>query len=115
MNSLIRQLRAWRLREQLVRLSWGGARWFAIVAVVLGFACLADWLYDRRGEVPFALRVLASLSQVGLAAGLAYLFLIRPWSQTPPIDDLAVQHTRGYVVDHDFAGISCIGRQNHAS
>ena len=91
MNSLIRQLRAWRLREQLVRLAWGGSRWFAIVATVLAFACLADWLYDRRAEVPLALRVLATGSQVLIAAGLAYVLLIRPWAKTPHIDDLAFQ------------------------
>jgi len=91
MNSLIWQLRSWQLRERLVRLAWGGARWFAVVAVVLGFACLADWLYDRQSDVPFALRILLSGFQVGIAAGLAYLFLIRPWSKTPGIDDLAFQ------------------------
>ncbi len=113
MNSLIRQLRAWRLREQLVRLSWGGARWFAIVAVVLGFACLADWLYDRRGEVPFALRVLASLSQVAIAAGLAYLFLLRPWSKTPPIDDLAFQAEKAIPeFDHRLVTALQLNRPN---
>lgn len=91
MNALIHQLRAWRLREQLVRLAWGGSRWFAVVAVVLGFACLADWLYDRSAEVPFVLRVFATGSQALLAAGLGYLFLYRPWSSTPPIDELAFQ------------------------
>ena len=91
MNSLIRQLRAWRLREQLVRLAWGGSRWFAIVATVLAIACLVDWLYDRRTEVPFALRVVITVTQVSLATGLAYFLLIRPWAKTPHIDDLAFQ------------------------
>src|SRR6266576_3602897 len=91
MNSLIRQLQAWRLREQLVRLAWGGARWLAIVATVLAFACLADWLYDRSTEVPKVLRVLATGVQVLLAIGLAYLLLIRPWAKTPHIDELAFQ------------------------
>ena len=113
MNSLIRQLRAWRLREQLVRLSWGGARWFAVVAVVLGIACLADWLYDRRGEVPFALRVLASGSQVAVAAGLAYLFLLRPWSKTPPIDDLAFQAEKAIPeFDHRLVTALQLNRAN---
>src|SRR6185437_332528 len=91
MNSLIWQLRAWQLRERLIRLAWGGARWFAIVAVVLACACLGDWAYDRRTDVPFALRILVAGFQVGIAAGFAYLFLIRPWSKTPGIDDLAFQ------------------------
>lgn len=89
MNSLLRQLRAWRFRERLVRLAWGGARWAGVVLAVLALACLADWLYDRRAEVPFALRVVATASQVVLAAGLAYLFLARPWLTTPPVDELA--------------------------
>ena len=35
------------MRERLIRLAWGLGRWFAIVAAVLAFACLADWLIDR--------------------------------------------------------------------
>lgn len=91
MNSLIWQLRSWQLRERLVRLAWGGARWFAVVAVVLAFACLADWLFDRRTDVPKYVRVGMTLLQAGIAAALAYWFLIRPWARTPGIDDLAYQ------------------------
>lgn len=91
MNQLLRQLRAWRLRERLVRIAWGGARWVAVVAVVLAVACFADWLYDRRADVPFALRFLATAGQLVLAIGLAYLLLVRPWRNTPPLDELAFQ------------------------
>jgi hypothetical protein len=94
MTSLIRQLYAWRLLEQFVRLAWGAARWFAIVAVVLALACLADWLYDRTTEVPRALRVLATVLQACLAGGLAYFFLVRSWFKTPHIDDLAFSAER---------------------
>lgn len=89
MNHLLRQLLRWRLRERLVRAAWGGARLVAVAAVALGAACFADWLYDRYTDVPFALRLLATGGQVALAGGLAYLFLLRPWVRTPPVDDLA--------------------------
>ena len=91
MNHLLRQLRRWRLRERLVRLAWGGARVAAVAAAVLGVACFADWLYDRAADVPLALRLLTTGGQVALAAGLAYLYLLRPWVRTPPVDDLAYQ------------------------
>jgi hypothetical protein len=91
MNSLIRQLKAWRLRERLVRLTWGGAQWLLVVAATLAFFCFADWRYDRSTEVPFWLRMLATLFQAGLAGGLAYLLLVRPWFRTPRLDELAFQ------------------------
>lgn len=94
MKSLVRQLRRWRFREQLVRLGWGGSRWLAAVASVLAVACLADWVYDRYADVPFWLRLLTTLGQVALAAGLAVLFVVRPWVRTPPLDDLAVRAER---------------------
>src|SRR5581483_11623458 len=94
MQSLVRQLRRWRFRERLVRLGWGASRWVAAVASILAVACLADWLYDRFYDVPFWLRLLATLGQVAIAAGLAVLFLVRPWTRTPPLDDLAVRAER---------------------
>jgi hypothetical protein len=78
----------------MVRLGWGGSRWLAAVASVLAVACLGDWLYDRYADVPFWLRVLATLGQVVVAAGLAVLFVVRPWARTPPLDDLAVRAER---------------------
>ena len=98
MNHLLRQLRRWRLRERLVRLAWGGSRLVAVVAVVLGIACLADWLYDRSADVPFLLRLAMTGAQVLLAAGLGYLLLARPWARTPPEDELAFQAERAIPV-----------------
>jgi hypothetical protein len=91
MNLLLRQLRRWRFRERLVRLAFGGGGLVAVVLTVLGAACLADWLYDRYADVPFALRVLITGAQVALAAGLAYALILRPWVAAPPLDDLALQ------------------------
>ena len=125
MTSVIRQLHAWRFRERLIRLAWGGARWFAIVASVLAFACLADWLIDRFsgsqgwrsffrstrvfsnldpmgvGETPIWFRCLLTFSQLALAGTLAYYFLVRPWMRTPPVDDLATQAEKAFpAFDH---------------
>jgi hypothetical protein len=86
---LIHQLNAWRLRERLVRLAWGGSRWFAVVAIVLLVACFADYQLDKRGEVSFLLRAFVAASQVALAAGLGWFLLWKPWARTPKIDDLA--------------------------
>lgn len=72
-----------------MRLAHGGARWLAVVGSVLAVACFADWYYDRFTETPFWLRVLATLGQIGLAGWLAFVFVVRPWLRTPPIDDLA--------------------------
>src|SRR5438034_5517521 len=101
MNHLVRQLRAWRFRDRLVRLAWGGAKWFAVVAVVLALACFADWIYDRSADVPLVLRGLASGGQVLLAAGLALLLLVRPWTKAPPLDELAFRAEKAIpVFDH---------------
>ncbi len=89
MNQLIRQLRRWRLRERLVQLAWGGSRWLAVVLVVLGIACFADWLYDRYEDVPLALRLLATTGQIVLAFLLAYYLVVRSWVKAPALDDLA--------------------------
>ena len=91
MKLLVRQLRRWRLRERLVRLAWGGSRWVAAALAALAVACFIDWYYDRFDDTPMFLRVLLTAGQLGLAAGLAYLFLVRPWLKTPPLDELAYQ------------------------
>ena len=91
MNLLLRQLRRWRFRERLVRLAFGAGGLLGVVLVALGAACLADWVYDRYADVPFALRVLATGGQVAVAAGLAYVLVLRPWVGAPPVDDLALK------------------------
>ncbi len=125
MKSVLRQLNAWRFRERMIRVAWGSARWLAIVGSVLAVACLFDWLIDRysgskawrdffrssrvfapsdplsAGETPFWVRVLMTASQIGLAGVLLFYFLIRPWRQTPPVDDLATQAEKAFpAFDH---------------
>jgi hypothetical protein len=49
-----------------------------------------NWSPDAvMDETPKWLRVLMTGGQLLLAGGLAYLFLLRPWVRTPPVDDLA--------------------------
>lgn len=125
MNDVLGQLRQWQFRERLVRLAWGGARTLAVVLVVLGCACALDWLIDRYsgsrtwrdilrsswvlsgvnplgvGETPYWFRVLMALGQLGLAGGLVYYLILRPWFDTPPIDDLATQAEKAFpAFDH---------------
>lgn len=125
MNSVLRQLKQWRLLERVVRLTWGGGRWFAITAAVLGLACLTDWAIDRYsgsqtwrdilrsswvfttvdplsvGETPFWFRLLMTAVQLALAAGLAFYFLARPWMQTPVVDELAGEAEKAHpAFDH---------------
>jgi hypothetical protein len=89
MNALMRQLRSWRNREVGVGLFWGVVLALSVSLVVLFFACLADWVWDRYADTPKPLRVLTTFAQVGLAAGLACLFVLRPLFRTPPLDDYA--------------------------
>src|SRR5689334_312993 len=101
MRSLTSQLRTWQRREWLYRAAWGFARWFALVAAVLAVACLTDWWLDKYVDMPFAfdrsmsavdfvafaLRVAVLALQVGIAAGAAYLLILRP--RTPSVVALA--------------------------
>ena len=126
MKSVLSQLNNWRLRERLIRLAWGGARWLAIVAAVLGLACLADWTIDRYsgsqtwrdilksswmfapsdplsvGQTPFWwCRVPMTLAQLSLAGVLGYVLLVRPWMKTPPVDDFATEAEKAFpAFDH---------------
>jgi hypothetical protein len=126
MNSVLRELNRWRLRERMIRLAWGFGRWFAVVATVLAFACLADWLIDRYagsqtwrdlrksswvfapadplsvGETPFWwFRVPLTLAQLALAGVLAYYLLVRAWVRTPPVDDFAAHAEKAFpAFDH---------------
>ena len=47
MTHLLGQLKRWRFTEQLIRLAWGGARWVAVVGLLLTMACITDWMADR--------------------------------------------------------------------
>ena len=113
MTSVLQQLERWRFLERVVRVVWGAGRWLALGAAVLLLACLTDFLIDRysgsqtwrnvltssrifagvsplsAGETPLWFRILLTLAQCVLAVGLAFVFLIRPWLRTPPVDDLA--------------------------
>lgn len=89
MRALLKQLYRWRFRERLVRLVWGGGRLLAIAAVALLFCCWIDYEVDKSYDVPGWLRFGMLAFQASIAAVMAYFFLVRPWNDTPPVDDLA--------------------------
>jgi hypothetical protein len=125
MKSVLRQLKAWRFRERVIRVAWGGARALAIIGSVLAVACLTDWAIDRysgsegwrkffrwsqsfapsdplsAGETPVWFRCLLTIAQLCLAGVLFYYLLVRPWRRTPPVDDLATQAEKAFpAFDH---------------
>jgi hypothetical protein len=94
MNRVVMQLRAWWFLEAGVRLTWGLSRWLALALSVLAVFCLADWVYDLYAETPFWARAAALVFQVVLAAGSAYLLVVRPLRRAPSYDDLATRAER---------------------
>src|SRR5262249_12187448 len=61
-----------------LRLTWGIARWLAIVLGLLIVACGVDWLVDRRQDTPLTLRAAMLVVQLLVAITAAYFFLLRP-------------------------------------
>jgi len=125
MNSVLKQLQQWRLREQALSFAWGAARWFAIFAVVLACACAVDWVVDRYsgsaswrralrstrilapsdplavGHTPFGLRILMTAGQLTLTGLLVYYFIVRPLRRTPAVDALAGRAEKAFTeFDH---------------
>ena len=67
----------------------------------------SSWLFAPSdplsvGETPFWwFRVPLTAAQLALAAVLGYVLLIRPWVQTPPVDDFAVEAEKAFpAFDH---------------
>ncbi len=86
-----RKLASVRQLEFSIRMVWGIARWIAIVLLVLGVACLVDWLIDRYYSTPYILRVALFASQLILFLALPVVFLA--WQGTRGLgdNDLALQ------------------------
>lgn len=113
MQGLVNQLNRWRYRERLVRLAWGGARMLAILAIVLAFCCWVDFTYDRYADVPTWLRRGLFALQAAAAALLAWFFLLKPWKETPPIDELAFQAEKAIPeFDHRLVTAIQLNRPN---
>lgn len=87
---IVERLDRVRRREGAVRLTWGLARWAALVAAALLVACFIDWVVDRRTETPGALRALLFILQLGLWIGAAAVLLVRPFLRKAAERDLAL-------------------------
>ncbi|HEV3116075.1 MAG TPA: hypothetical protein VGY58_03425, partial [Gemmataceae bacterium] len=77
-RTILKRLAQLRRRERLLGVLWGTARGVAVAAVVLGLACLLDWLIDRRQDTPLALRWTMLLVQSVMWGTLLIGFLCRP-------------------------------------
>lgn len=80
-----------RGRERLLQLTWGGARWLALVLAVLFLACLIDYLVDRGGDTPMALRRLLFYSQLLVAAVAGFFLILWPLRKRLHDDNLALR------------------------
>jgi hypothetical protein len=91
-RSIIDQLGKLRTRETMLRLCWGVARWLAVVIPSLIVACTIDFLFDRYGleDTPTWIRIILFVTQVGVAAGVAFWWIVWPILRQPSEDELAL-------------------------
>jgi hypothetical protein len=86
-----RQLGRLRRREDLLRLTWGLARWLAVAFVLLALACLADWLIDFYADTPWPVRVALLTVQVVASVAAVLFFLVLPLSRRQGDTELALR------------------------
>jgi hypothetical protein len=86
------QLGKLRSREMTLRLCWGVARWLAVVIPALIVACTIDFLFDRYGyeDTPLWVRGLLFVTQIGIAAGVCFWWIVWPIVRQPSQEDLAL-------------------------
>jgi hypothetical protein len=89
MQTLLNTLGQAQSQERRYRLAWGIARFLAVVLPLLALCCLVDWAIDRNRETPWLLRLVMTLSQVGVAIVCFSKFVMR--LQVPSLDALAAQ------------------------
>ncbi len=77
-RTILRQLSRLRWRERSLRFTWGAARWLAVVLIVLGLACLTDYLIDRYTETPWPLRYALAAAQLLLACFILAVWVFGP-------------------------------------
>src|SRR5687767_8066573 len=87
---LVAKLAGLRRRESLLRLAWGLARCLALAFALLVVACLTDWLLDRAGETPWALRAAMTLFQGVVLLTAVALLVVLPLARRPADDALAL-------------------------
>ncbi len=88
--SLSRKLSQLRRRETILRLTWGAARWLALVLSLLLLACLIDWTLDQDEDTPWPIRIALTVSEGGTALAAAWYFLILPLVGQPNDSELAL-------------------------
>jgi hypothetical protein len=96
MKRVKNQLRSWQRREWLYQAVWGIARWAVLVIGVLTLACFLDWWIDKYIDLPFAVRVLVTGLELAVAAGSAYLLVVR--LRTPGLIALAGRAEKAFPV-----------------
>jgi hypothetical protein len=89
-KTIRRRLAGLRRRELLLRLTWGLARAVALLLVLLGLACLTDWVIDRFQETPPQVRAALLGVQVLAAAAAVLFFLVLPLAHRPGNTELAL-------------------------
>jgi hypothetical protein len=77
-STILHQLARLRGRERVLRFTWGVARWVAVLLVVLGFACLLDWIVDRFTETPWGLRYFVAGAQLLLTCLILAVWVFAP-------------------------------------
>src|SRR4051794_20298276 len=84
MSAIVRQLLGrLRGRERFLGFAWALARALSVCVLLLIACCGLDWLLDRWGATPFAVRVLMlGVQIVAAAAGLVLIALplIKRWT-----------------------------------
>jgi hypothetical protein len=77
-RTILTQLARLRRRERTLGVTWGLARFLALVLVVLAAACLSDWLIDRREDTPWNVRVALLIGQAVLWFSAGLILVARP-------------------------------------
>ncbi len=89
-RSIKHNLAGLRRRERLLLLSWGAARWLALVLALLLVCGLVDWLIDRERDTPWNVRYTLFGIQVAVAVVTGFVLVLWPQVRRLRDDDLAL-------------------------
>lgn len=82
-RKILAKLGQLRRRERALRLIWGVSCFVTLVAAVVLFGCVVDWVWDRTEDTPFQVHSLL-LSLTCIAASIGFLV----WVAAPPLESL---------------------------